>query len=320
MAINANNLAVPGWLKAFLGIGGEPDRPDFSHNTHVHKDRQLECTECHAGAKTEKNAGMPDGAGCKCHGTNVNDNYKPPEKRASSFKIAGEVKWQQYNKLSDEIKFSHATHAEKGVECRGCHGKVDESSSVTSAVKIMMQGCVDCHVEKGNGDDCETCHEDRRKETAPPTHAKSWPRRHGARVRLKSEKTEDSCTMCHTESSCFDCHSTTRPFNHNALWRNRTHAVAAAFDRENCSTCHDADGCIECHETTEPISHRGSSWNGGRGNRHCMSCHDSSSSTGCSTCHPGGGAVHETAAPLRSQKNPEQPPHPIINRPCSSCH
>ncbi|MCI0341463.1 MAG: cytochrome c3 family protein [Planctomycetales bacterium] len=289
---------------AGLGLWTPP--PGFSHR--VHAAEGLECDSCHAGAAERVEAGWPTLRQCLlCH--EETDAEKPPERRAAAFFADGKAISARLADVPDEVRFSHARHAEAGLACAECHGDVAAGDRVTGAVRVGKAACMDCHAERGAPNDCATCHATWRPETAPASHRKNWRRAHGATVRERSEASADRCELCHAESACDECHRAEPPSSHGPHFRERAHGILASMDREACATCHETSSCNRCHQETSPRSHR-AGW-GSPKNTHCIECHFGMEQ-GCGTCHSGTPS-HALAAPL-----PAGTHTPAMN--CRQCH
>ncbi len=254
----------------------------FPHE--IHEAEGLECDICHA-LDEHGRPEMPNHDLCgMCHEI---DEDNPTDACAQCHVRPDQSIIALSPLLSDEIIFSHQQHADKGVECAACHG---DSGGHILAGENSMTWCMDCH-QKTNPElnECGVCHSVLSVEVrptmrrgAPIAHDNPllWEKVHGR----ESRRDLEFCLICHDhESSCEDCHRRNPPSSHNIAWRQRSHGIRAAWDRQNCSVCHEEDSCSRCHQKTAPISHR-AGW-GPPFNRHCVSCHYPPSSTGCATCH-----------------------------------
>ena len=273
-------------------------RTAFNHKTHV-QGAGLDCATCHETGATSAEAGMPTLDACQtCH---ADDPAK-----TSPFISNGKTAWSEYTQIPDEVKFSHQTHAAKGLKCEDCHGNMGESTATGKQLAFTMDTCLACHAKKYAKTDCATCHTKIGKDWKPESHQMNWQRFHGQAARAQlTEPIENRCSLCHTEQTCTTCHKDQMPESHTALWRQREHGIAARVDRSTCETCHQSDACDTCHRETEPSSHRGG-WGDPRDN-HCLVCHFPLQNEGCFTCHKEltghleapqmpGGTTHATAS------------------------
>jgi len=127
-----------------------PDQPiKFSHKVHA-GDNQIDCKYCHHTAEFGKSAGIPAMELCmNCHvlvreGTNsgkfeiakvidANETKKP-------------VEWVRLHNLPDHVFFSHAQHVGVGkVDCKQCHGAVEEMDIMKQTSDLSMGWCINCH-------------------------------------------------------------------------------------------------------------------------------------------------------------------------------
>jgi hypothetical protein len=145
----------------------------FNHRLHVRLGAT--CTTCHERAKTSRRSAdslLPKGTRCDgCHGSNH---------RATPVIAGGELLGQcgychvgyregDGNRVArvaispPNLKFDHAVHAEKGISCEKCHGKVAELELATVDQLPRMRGCLDCHEHENAragepSGACPTCH------------------------------------------------------------------------------------------------------------------------------------------------------------------
>jgi hypothetical protein len=308
---------------------GVPGRPAFDHAAHL--GRGLTCLDCHTDAEKADRAGMPTAAQCmECH--EGIEEEAPPEKRIESFldPKTKEPRWSWFTKQPDEVRFSHARHAQGKVACKDCHAGVETSTQVVTGIALTMDACTACHAERKASNACATCHTEIGLDKPPANHGRLWDVRHGQiwRRGAPADRTED-CSLCHTESTCVQCHRDEKPRDHTEHWRvGPGHGLAASLDRERCAACHRTDACVACHTSNPPRSHRGA-WGSPR-NRHCLGCHERSLSAadgGCGTCHQGTPS-HRTAPPKPATHRPdwqclqchERLRHPVNDQNCNECH
>ena len=302
----------------------------FNHKTHA--TRGVTCTDCHDGAESKDEAGMPTLETCMdCH--EEMEEEAPPEKKIAQFvdPATKKVKWNHFTRQADEIKFTHKAHAAKKVECTSCHGDMTQRERTGPDLFLTMDACTTCHAEKKASNECTVCHTEIGKDQAPKNHDRLWMVRHGQIVRRGSARGRDEdCSMCHTESTCIGCHRDEKPKDHTNYWRvGPGHGLSAAMDRERCATCHMADSCVACHTSNPPRSHTGG-WGAPR-TRHCLGCHqqpgDSLEGGGCFACHQGTPS-HQLAPPKPRGHRPDwecllchtKLKHAVNEQSCNSCH
>jgi hypothetical protein len=323
MALLIRGRSVPSsWipLVGMLLAGGgcmllsesSPGEKPFAFNHAIHVQQGLECTDCHAGADSRDEPGMPVLAQCQlCH--QDLDKEKPPEKHATVLFEGKVFKAQHAMQLGDEVIFSHQAHVARGQECSACHTGIEASERIGPEIRMSMDGCTACHAKSATAtkapEDCAVCHKEIRRDREPTSHLHAWTRMHGQVVRAGSEELGDRCSLCHTESTCTNCHASTPPENHDNFWRIRGHGIAAEVDRTNCAVCHRPDSCERCHADAMPLNHTGM-WGTPR-DTHCTACHFPLQSNGCVACHKG--------TPSHALATPMPPTHtPGMN--CRQCH
>lgn len=283
----------------------------FSHG--IHQTRGITCDACHYGFDTEATAGMPTYGSClPCHGpADFRESY-PFEKEIQAHDP--ELGFEAAPRVFD-LKFSHATHRQEGLQldCSECHVELDSVLRSSRTRGPRPETCRECHREHGVAFECSLCHETLRRDVMPPSHAGStWRRNHGQLVALgQTHGHEEDCFLCHSQSDCDSCHRIEKPMDHTEFFRIRGHGLQVSIRRERCMACHRESFCVRCHQETVPRSHN-ASW-GGRQSNHCLSCHESLGETGCSVCH--------AAAPSHQQATPiPPPPHPRATSDCRRCH
>jgi hypothetical protein len=329
-AILAGALALVACEAVYMLMGGGPTGPVFPHAPHI--EEGLDCTQCHATAEDEAQAGLSANlTGCKlCH-TNI-DKDKPRDKTIEVFLVDDKPIWlQKTADYSGEVRFDHGKHAKAGVECAACHQPQAEGKGEGLRLRGGKGRCLECHAKTERGDDCAVCHTTLRKDAQPPDHDANWLRLHGSMTRTRiSGLGETTCEQCHTEDSCNECHRVTAPTSHTNFWRRRGHGLTAAMDRAACTTCHEPDYCMRCHREAQPASHRGAF--GPPGNRHCATCHLPPTGMSCGVCHenfpahaegpptPGNNAHRNARSPGDCLTCHVALPHPNPGGDCRTCH
>lgn len=303
--------------------------PSFPHRVHV-VDNKLQCGFCHGGALVAERPGMPPPELCApCH--DKFDAEKPAERRVGAFFDArSRYVTVASSGLNDDVMFSHGRHTSGArFACEECHADVAEQDQVPLAPIASKPMCMDCHARYDASNDCSTCHRTMNRSVQPSSHERDWVRLHGEIVLAGSDRSEDSCSLCHQDSqSCLGCHQQVAPRDHDNTFRVRTHGLRASLDRSRCATCHTKDSCQQCHETTRPRSHRGGF--GAPRDGHCGSCHFPLADNDCAVCHPSMPS-HDLAAALPANHLPSMNcrlchgngvilPHPDFGHVCTTCH
>lgn len=235
---------------------------------HAHpKHRPLSCDQCHRSASRSRSARdrlVPPESACEsCHESRTDrerasaDNcgfchrgYNPDISKAVPLS----------NIPTPRIHFSHARHANGGVECTVCHRFVKRNREEHRYAVPNMRACTKCHdTEQGAG--CSKCHltdpsgrlrtrfaEGRLK---PPNrllgmkHDREWIVRH----RWVGADHGEVCAACHREHDCETCHDGRRrpSMIHPNDWLT-IHAQKSRRHQPRCSSCHTSQTfCVECH-------------------------------------------------------------------------
>lgn len=127
-----------------------PDQPiKFSHKVHA-GDNKIDCKYCHTTVEYGKSAGIPAMELCmNCHvlvreGTNSGKFEIAKVIEANETKTP--VEWVRIHNLPDHVFFSHAQHVGVGkVDCKQCHGSVEEMDIVKQNADLSMGWCINCH-------------------------------------------------------------------------------------------------------------------------------------------------------------------------------
>ncbi len=147
------------WWMLLAGLAANAQQPvAFPHNTH--SKMGLECIDCHIGADTRADAGIPSVTKCMlCHAKLGRD--KAEVKKVMDYaerKI--EIPWQRvyFFETSAHVKFKHAPHYEAGIACATCHGDMTKATVAEKAVRHNMGSCLACHRQNHASEDCAACH------------------------------------------------------------------------------------------------------------------------------------------------------------------
>ncbi len=265
-------LAVGAVLVAAVAGLAAADLPEFSHELHL--DEGAECDTCHSVGNDHRAPQLNPEACIDCHDEAMAYDFPAKARRLGA-------------------AFDHRLHGGE-MACTGCHAGIPSDAITAGEPMAEQTDCTGCHGDrqvKLSPRKCEACHEPNARLVQPADHKQAWTRRHGseARWRVFDEHGRD-CEQCHDGSAtCNSCHRERRPRDHNALWANRMHGSAAAWDRDRCKTCHASNVCISCHRTSTPPSHRGA-WQARHGrvaggfDNNCRVCHQRA---WCTNCHRG---------------------------------
>lgn len=133
--------------------GYKPAQPiAFSHKLHAGQ-YQINCQYCHVGVEKGKSATIPSTNICmNCHGY-IEQGPKHGKKEIAKVREAYEkkkpIEWVKVHNLPDLVYFNHSQHVKvAGLECKECHGPVEEMEEVYQFSRLTMGWCVKCHREK----------------------------------------------------------------------------------------------------------------------------------------------------------------------------
>lgn len=292
-------------------------RVNHSHPAH----RALPCMRCHRDAASSTSAAdslLPTEDRCApCHNEALDRSRESAERCGFchvGFGEGGEHFVPQARAQTPRLRFSHATHARRGVRCIDCHMGIQNTDQGTRDHMPTMRSCFRCHGGRLEGevapsDDCATCHltePDGKLQTHfeegwmnPPRwlrglrHGNDWLTRH----RWVAADEGETCASCHRESECEDCHDgRTTPRRVHVGDYLTTHPQEARRNERRCATCHSAQNfCLECHarlglstisapsvRSTARVHPPAEVWTRGP-NRHAMEARRNLSS--CTSCH-----------------------------------
>ncbi|MBI4211234.1 MAG: cytochrome c3 family protein, partial [Deltaproteobacteria bacterium] len=70
------------------------------------------------------------------------------------------IEWLKVHDLPDHVRFTHARHIAKNIDCADCHGDVKKMARIEQVKTLQMGFCLDCHRSpKVNASiNCQTCH------------------------------------------------------------------------------------------------------------------------------------------------------------------
>ncbi|MCX7797611.1 MAG: cytochrome c3 family protein [Melioribacter sp.] len=186
---------------------------------------------------------------------------------------------QRTNK--DIIKFSHSLHKEIA-ECKTCHSKAVESTTLKDRLLPEKQVCATCH-DVNDTEQCNTCHYENVYEKLIQ---KKSDLIFNHRMHVIEQKMDciachkgieevdyafqaenaypkmNQCYTCHNNQTvarndCETCHvSTTNliPQDHKQVNFLKLHKFSANMTNAECNMCHDNDFCETCHVSTTMIT------------------------------------------------------------------
>ena len=163
-----------GWMMQ-IGIdqGYMPVQPiHYSHKIHSGAN-QIDCQYCHSSVRSSKHSGIPSLNVCmNCHENIAEYNgeedlekgytkdfytneikklYKAVGWDEQSRTYTGDtepVKWVRIHNLPDFVYFNHSQHVNvAGIDCKECHGPIEEMEIVYQHSSLTMGWCISCHRE-----------------------------------------------------------------------------------------------------------------------------------------------------------------------------
>lgn len=129
-----------------------PDQPvKFSHKIHA-GDNKIDCKYCHHTAEYGKSAGIPSVNLCmNCHIIVREGSHSGRfeiTKVLEAYDTKKPIEWVRLHNLPDHVNFSHAQHVGIGqVDCKQCHGPVEEMDIMRQHSDLSMGWCINCHRE-----------------------------------------------------------------------------------------------------------------------------------------------------------------------------
>ncbi|MFN7454614.1 MAG: cytochrome c3 family protein [Pseudobdellovibrionaceae bacterium] len=140
--------------------GYEPEQPiPFSHQLHVQQ-HGIQCQYCHNQVERSTHSNVPALSTCmNCHLV-VKTDSPQIQKLREAYDAGKSIEWVKVHMLPDHVKFNHAAHIAKGVNCQTCHGPVETMEKVYQHSDLSMGWCINCHrqPEYKAPLNCSTCH------------------------------------------------------------------------------------------------------------------------------------------------------------------
>lgn len=154
-------LAALGWQMKMVVVDAirlgrqanyAPDQPvKFSHKVHA-GENGIDCKYCHSTVEFGKSAGIPTTNLCmNCHviiREGTNSGKFEIAKVVEANETGRAIEWIRIHNLPDHVFFNHSIHVGSGkLECRKCHGPVEEMEIMKQYSDLSMGWCVNCHRE-----------------------------------------------------------------------------------------------------------------------------------------------------------------------------
>ena len=132
----------------------------YNHDLHV-KQLEMACEGCHATSRSGEVATIPPLSTCAdCH--QQANGTSTEEKKVVEAVLAGrDIAWARLYELPRHVYFSHRRHvAVAAIACERCHGEMGSQTRPPprQLVALSMDGCLECHRERGASQDCDACH------------------------------------------------------------------------------------------------------------------------------------------------------------------
>jgi mono/diheme cytochrome c family protein len=147
-------ISFKGLIDQLYNIGVQqgyaPKQPiAFSHKVHAGQ-FEIDCNYCHTGVTKSKNANIPSPNICmNCHSAitkGTNTGTAEIEKIYAAVENGEPIEWVRIHNLPDLAYFNHSQHVEVGkVECKTCHGPIEEMEVVEQYSNLTMGWCIECH-------------------------------------------------------------------------------------------------------------------------------------------------------------------------------
>ncbi len=135
----------------------------FSHKIHAGQNG-VDCNYCHTSARKSKHSGIPSANVCmNCH-TYISEGsiagtaeiqkiydavgFDPNTRTYIEGYEQKPIEWVRIHNLPDHAYFNHSQHVVAGgLECKDCHGPVEEMDVLYQYSELTMGWCIECHRE-----------------------------------------------------------------------------------------------------------------------------------------------------------------------------
>lgn len=134
-----------GFRNDVADVGYRPEQPvPFSHKMHA-GNLQISCQYCHTGVEVSAHSPVPSTQTCmNCHTLVKSDSPKLKLVR-ESFETGTPIEWVRIHKVPDYAHFNHSRHIRAQIDCKSCHGPIEEMGVVSQYKPLTMGWCLDCH-------------------------------------------------------------------------------------------------------------------------------------------------------------------------------
>lgn len=126
-------------------VGYRPVQPvPFSHKLHS-GELQIQCQYCHAGVEMSAHSPVPTTQTCmNCH-TAVKAESPKLKVVRDSYESGQPIEWARIHKVPDYVHFNHSRHIRAQIDCKSCHGPIEQMGVVSQFKPLTMGWCLDCH-------------------------------------------------------------------------------------------------------------------------------------------------------------------------------
>jgi mono/diheme cytochrome c family protein len=152
----AGKACIDGMVNIGISQGYAPTQPiAFSHKLHA-GEYKINCNYCHTGVYKSKSANIPSSNICmNCHNA-IRQESPEIQKIYKAISSGRPIEWVRVHNLPDLAYFNHSQHTKVGgLECKNCHGPIEQMEVVQQYSPLTMGWCINCHREtavngKGN--------------------------------------------------------------------------------------------------------------------------------------------------------------------------
>jgi hypothetical protein len=246
----------------------------FDHGQHLRAG--ADCLTCHDRARKSQKAAdwnLPAHPECEaCHDLKAAARGRktdPPSACSTCHPGFDPTVMREPHRLqapAANLRFDHQVHASRKIDCRTCHGPMEQVALATVAQLPKMRTCLQCHDGQAAPSRCTTCHlaapsGGRLLTSFPSGDLLPMPRNpfgvdHGPRFEFthgaRATAARATCAQCHAEADCQSCHDGIRkPLSVHPNDFISLHPVQARQNVLRCESCHRMQSfCATCHERT----------------------------------------------------------------------
>lgn len=160
-----------GWFAFPRALYFRSEQPvAFQHKTHAEKSGAAQCADCHSFREDGAFGGIPRMEACAaCHAERVGKSQAEATLVDGYIKKGRETPWRELYRQPPNVWFSHTVHTRlAALTCQECHGGYGDADDLPLyernrisgySRKVMdMNGCEDCHRQRGVEVSCLGCH------------------------------------------------------------------------------------------------------------------------------------------------------------------